>query len=100
MCEYKSAIITGLCEGFSGGILVSLFAAGWSRYLYCRDRSRILSFMKKQEKEKSKWKWRTTTAIAAYTHLTQDRVRLICIQTKEIKRSSLDNEVWTLTSSN
>lgn len=94
--EYNHDIIKGFFSGLFGGSGVFIVKLIYDKYVLCRDKNNIYQFMKNENDRGAKWQWRTTSAIAAATHLSEERVREVCTKHDKITRNSLEKEVWTL----
>lgn len=89
---YKHDIIKGFFTGIFGGIGVFIIKAFWDWLIICRDKKRVLNFLRAN----TAFTWYTTHRIASGTDLTESRVAFICSVSKKIKRNQKQNETWAL----
>ena len=78
----------------TGAALTALVFWLVKRFKIWRESSRIYHWLDKVTSPKDGKRWRSTIAIASNTNISEDRVRILCSQHKNIVRSSKKNEVW------
>jgi len=95
MCDnhLTSDLIIGLVGGLSAGTGIWIIDRMRECYLFIRDEKRIVKFFNEKIMNDE---FRNTYRIASEVNLTEDRVRYICSNSKEIKRNEKKDEVWSL----
>ncbi len=90
-------ITIGAFGGAAAGIIIWVLQLAHEKCNDCRDKKRILKWMKEHSGHKETKMFRSTRTIASHNNLTEDRVRYICSIHEDICLSTGENEdMWGL----
>jgi len=95
MADILNGIVVGAAGGATAGFLLGILHLCAKKYTEWREKERVYSWLENNV-DKDKFRFRSTRAIASYNNLPEDRVRYLCSYHKKIRRSTGEEETWTI----